>query len=585
MKNFKKTISLIICAFMTLCIMLTGCSGNPDTSSGSGSGSGSGKPTPTVHTCKSKCPVCGLCLDTECTESVCLQKCGGTYAHETEFKITDVSVAKTSLVYDTTEKYYKGFTQSNEGAVSFKIYAKAETTVTLIAHVMSSMNEEVFTDAIETTLNGNKIVRPSVIPGALDGSIAAVNLGCIKLQEKENVLTFVAKNDSEHEFDGICIAYPDEEAKYTLKQAEQIQHTCKEECEVCGGCTDFSCVNKGCAKKCKCTSGTYNATVFSVLDSRTYKSRAINGEKDGVGCTWNKTTTLRFKIKSDAARTVKFGAMISSSPNNQEFTKQFTMTINGTKVSCEGGVCPYSEGYAWNSYSLVVVGDIELAEGSNLIEIKQKPVKGMTGAHNFQSLLFFSDEGTFEQEELHNMQLKEVAPATCSTVGFKQNCYYCTMCETYFDDENAEKETDPANIIPIDPHNHGAELTLKEKAAATCNATGFANDCYYCSKCKKYFNDQAGTQETEESNILAKDPHNHAAELVFKEAKAATCSAIGFAHDCYYCSKCKKYFDDQAGTQEIDASNTIAKDPENHVNTTTNEDGTVTCNDCKKTIG
>lgn len=582
-KTFIKTFSLIICTLMTLCVMLTGCSGNP-ANSDSGSGSPD-KPKPTVHVCESKCPVCGLCLDTECTEAVCLQKCGGTHENSTEFKITDLNVAKTSLVYDTTEKYYKGFTKTNEGAVSYKIYAKAEATVTLIVKVMKSMDEEVFTDAIETTLNNEKLSRASVIPSALDGSIAAVNLGCIKLREKENTLTFVAKNDSEHEFSSIVLTYADEETKYTLKQAEQVEHTCREKCEGCDGCTDFSCVNTGCAKKCKCQSGTYNATIFSVLDSRTYKSRAINGEKDGVGCTWNQTTTIRFKIYSDAARTVKFGTMISSSPNNRNFTDQFDMTVNGTKISCDGGLCPFSEGYAWNSYSLVVVGDIQLAEGSNTIEFKQKPVKGTTGAHNFQSLLFFSDEGTFKQEELHNMQAKEAGPATCASVGFKENCYYCTMCQTYFDDENAQTETNPDNILPIDPHNHEVELALKEKIDATCNAVGFANDCYYCSKCKKYFNDQAGTQEADASNQLAKDPHNHATELTLIEKKAATCSAIGFVNDCYYCSKCKKYFDDQAGTQETDASNQIAKDPGNHVNTTTNEDGTVTCNDCKKTIG
>ena len=33
-----------------------------------------------VHACESKCPACGLCLDAECTESVCAEKCQG-HAH------------------------------------------------------------------------------------------------------------------------------------------------------------------------------------------------------------------------------------------------------------------------------------------------------------------------------------------------------------------------------------------------------------------------------------------------------------------------------------------------------------------------
>ncbi len=34
-------------------------------------------PTPPTHTCESKCPTCGKCLDATCTESVCAEKCPG----------------------------------------------------------------------------------------------------------------------------------------------------------------------------------------------------------------------------------------------------------------------------------------------------------------------------------------------------------------------------------------------------------------------------------------------------------------------------------------------------------------------------
>lgn len=472
-RKFKSILSLAICVLIAFSVALTGCADKGDNSSSGGAkpsgstGGGNSSGGTTAHVCESKCPVCGLCLDTECEEAACANKCGGTYAYATTFKISDISVAKTSLTYDTTEKVYRGFTKNNEGAVSYKIYAKTPAKVNLTAHVASSAQKEKFTDVITTTFNGEKLNRNSFIPAALDGSVAAVNLGCINLKEKENVITFVANNDAGHEFDSIQIAYPEETAKYVLKQAEQVPHTCKSVCETCGGCTNFSCINPGCAKKCKCESGTHKASIFSVLDSRTYASRSVNGEKDGIGVTWKKTTTVRYKIMADADRRVKFGVVISSSKNNQLFAKQFDMTVNGVKFEDETVMCPGSDAYDWNNYSLLIVGEIDLKAGANIVQFAQTPIKDVTGAHNFQSFVIFSEEGTFEQVEIHNMKLKIACEATCKNVGLTKDCYYCSMCKTYFEDEEGTIEVDPSVIIPINPDNHVNKATA-EDGTVTC---------------------------------------------------------------------------------------------------------------------
>ena len=469
--------SFVICMLIAFSVALTGCAGDGDNSSSGGAkpgnssaGGGNSSGGATAHVCESKCPVCGLCLDMECTEEGCLEKCGDSYAYGKTFTAAqELKVAKASMKYDKSKGYYTGFNKANEGAYTYSVNAPETGKVNLTAYVYKTAAEDVFTTVIKTKFNGESFERPTVIHAGAETDIATVNLGCVTLQKGENVFEFVADGDDEHahEMTGIQVAYEKEESEYTLLPATEVAHTCKSVCETCGGCTNFSCVNPGCAKKCICESGTHKASIFSVLDSRTYASRGVNGEKDGIGVTWKKTTTVRYKIMADADRRVKFGVVISSSKNNQLFAKQFDMTVNGVKFEDETVMCPGSDAYDWNNYSLLIVGEIDLKAGSNIVQFAQTPIKDVTGAHNFQSFVIFSEEGTFEQVEIHNMKLKTACEATCKNVGLTKDCYYCSMCKTYFEDEEGTIEVDPSVIIPINPDNHVNKVT-GEDGTVTC---------------------------------------------------------------------------------------------------------------------
>ena len=56
----KKFFSIIIALLMVCTFMLTACNN-----------------TDTPHTCESVCPVCGNCMDEDCTDSACSNKCQG----------------------------------------------------------------------------------------------------------------------------------------------------------------------------------------------------------------------------------------------------------------------------------------------------------------------------------------------------------------------------------------------------------------------------------------------------------------------------------------------------------------------------
>ena len=440
------------------------------------------EPPPSVetHECEHKCPICGGCLDADCTDEACAVKCGDSYLYGETFNAAEeLNVAKTSLTYDKTKAYYVGFSKSNEGAVSYKLNADKDMTVNLTASVYKNTAEDVFTDVITTSVNGVELDRPSVIyPGS---DVANINLGCIELVSGENTINFVAEGDGEHvhEFLGISVAYDGADTVVSLLPAEQVPHTCDSECEVCGGCTDFSCLNPGCEYKCDCDSGTHNAHIFTVLDERADNhGRGINAEIDGVGCSWDKETRITYEIDSSIEGTVRLGVVVSHDVKTDlKFTDQFVLTVNGTRVHGDGTM-PVSETglREWNDYAMTIVGDITLKKGRNVIDFSQTPKKNVTNAaYNFQSMIIFSESGEFgwyaPEAGEHNLQHVPAVAATCVGTG---NIEYwrCDDCGKYFSDEYGETEiTDTSSVIvPVDPDNHtGSETVADDGVTVTCS--------------------------------------------------------------------------------------------------------------------
>lgn len=79
-RKFKSILSLAVCVLIAFSVALTGCADKGDNSSsggakpGSSSAGGNSSGGTTAHVCESKCPDCGLCLDTECEEAACVNK-------------------------------------------------------------------------------------------------------------------------------------------------------------------------------------------------------------------------------------------------------------------------------------------------------------------------------------------------------------------------------------------------------------------------------------------------------------------------------------------------------------------------------
>lgn len=323
------------------------------------------------HECESECPVCGKCLDMECEEEVCADKCGSQHTNNMEFAVTNLKVAKTNVTVDTSG-FVTDFNLANGGALTYQFHSAADTTVTMSVFVRRTVASPVYTDYVTITVNGEKFTSPATVP-ALSGSAMAawseVNLGCLNLVEGSNVISLVANGDGANcwAFKSIKLYY---DKSVTLEQAsEAVWHDCVSVCETCGGCTNFSCYNPGCANKCTCVNQSKaSSTLFWVCDERVYTSRAVNKELDGIGCTWNKTTAMEYRIVADKAGRVEYGAVISVDTFDILFTDQFKITVNGTPVEAGFGKCPVGEVREWNTYLLVDVGYLELQEGKTTSE-------------------------------------------------------------------------------------------------------------------------------------------------------------------------------------------------------------------------
>ena len=156
----------------------------------------------------------------------------------------------------------------------------------------------------------------------------------------------------------------------------------------------------------------------------------------------------------------------------------------------------------------------------------------------------------------HNFgALIEETPATCIADGMKAH-YYCSDCRKYFD-ESKKETTETALTIPATGvHTFG---TLIDETPATCIAGGMKAH-YKCTVCGKYFD--ADKNETTETALKTPiSPYYGHSFGRWVEEKYATCQTPG-RKGYKHCSICDKNYD--ASNTEI-TDFVIPVNPDGHV--------------------
>ncbi len=185
-------------------------------------------------------------------------------------------------------------------------------------------------------------------------------------------------------------------------------------------------------------------------------------------------------------------------------------------------------------------------------------------------------------DHVHNMTVHEDGiPATCTEDGTFEY-YYCSDCGGRFADSQGYKE-----LYDLTDHHKGhiMKYEWREKKDATCTQEGSVGSYYFCSRCKKNYYDEAGYDEIIDmvTPALGHIMEEHA-------AVEATCTSEGsIAY--YVCKRCHNYYGDKNGTITVNKNKlTVSKeahDMTEHIGTpaTCLEDGKATyyaCSKCKK---
>lgn len=137
----------------------------------------------------------------------------------------------------------------------------------------------------------------------------------------------------------------------------------------------------------------------------------------------------------------------------------------------------------------------------------------------------------------HNFgALIEETPATCIDDGMKAH-YYCSDCRKYFDESKNETTETALTILATGVHTFG---TLIDETLATCIAGGMKAH-YKCTVCGKYFDaDKNETTETALKTPISPYYGHHFGFWV--EEEYATCQAPG-KKGYKHCSICNKDYD------------------------------------------
>lgn len=382
-------ILLLVCFSVTV-LMLAACKGNGN--------EGDVVPPPsTTHTCEEKCPVCGGCTDYYCEYEACKVKCGdGRTEHE--FLAADVNAAITGSVWtgqlsDGT-RYLAAF--SNGASATFTITASAATTVSLAVEVGGKTASSYrYLDDVDVTVNGTQVNTNTKVPYAAysdETEFFDVGLGCVSLNEGDNTIVVTpsaAVHNVSYTFKSIKLST---DTGVTVGWSENIY---AHECPGCGICRDPVCISGACDIHCMCDHQFKN-TFYAAADETVVEGSKKNTGENCVGFNNNRTSTyITFNISSPVAeKGAGLYMYVTTSPAELPVTEVYTVYVNGSKYATDAVI---REGDFWANYHSIYLGDIDLNEGDNVIQLvtrdgvnNQDPEQKIY-MHNLRGIIISSD--------------------------------------------------------------------------------------------------------------------------------------------------------------------------------------------------
>lgn len=186
-----------------------------------------------IHKCTQKCPVCGKCMDMECEDPVCAEKCGDVEGYKAytiqaedynvslhagaRGELTTVRVIDDAGVTDEIKErnsdvvFIGNFNASAGATIEYNIWSDKDATATLLVSVCKRLSSAIFTQGVAVMVNNEMLERGTFVPSTGTGTdtwadFIDVNLGCIQLKSGMNNIQFMnISADFGYNFDNIKI--------------------------------------------------------------------------------------------------------------------------------------------------------------------------------------------------------------------------------------------------------------------------------------------------------------------------------------------------------------------------------------------
>ncbi len=409
------------------------------------------------HACESKCPVCGKCLDIACAEEVCEDKCavgGETYTFEAEDSRVALLAGNfgkpKAMQQEQADREYVG-NYDAKATVSFGVNVAKATTATL--KITLSQGSFTVTDKLHVFVNGTRIERPTKMKERVTGTdkwyaFDEVNLGCISLDEGDNIIAFYNdgigvnfdkitltspeaivfsqsgtltldtsavkkefQKDGTFDFDGLKAALKIGDGEATEITMEDTELEVKTPDLTTPGKKTVEVVYK------RFYSASYEIEVVISFDGKTVadfegvkygvKKTAgaggditiVNGHLDNINNNYGASFT--FEVYSPAACTAQMWAKIGQRVFDLPFTNTYEITVNGNKYESETIVPKNPSGIDWSVFIQVYLGDVALVSGKNTVTFTVAAEELSKGnGLNFEKLTLATDDTELRWNEV-----------------------------------------------------------------------------------------------------------------------------------------------------------------------------------------
>ena len=368
-----------------------------------------GEATVTVtHVCQSVCETCGKCLNAECTDTHCADKCQGhVHTHAYNNGVCECGAKQVVLEAELAQ----GLPQSNDGSSIFKKPDGASGGMSIGQFAVVG-NTITWTVSMNKQADGLRFVmKLSSCEGAdkTFGSDLVIKVNGVAVEWSDKTLLHIV-NDEWHNYKPYATM-----SNISLKDGDKIEfvnvtgvnvnvdclvvenvpadttitltHICKDKCATCGKCTS-DCTDPVCAEKCTCTKKTLQieAEDLEITGTPTYNndsfiSKPTNPkdltDRDASGTGWagnwgNGDNKMHIKLTANKATTITLRIRIAPCMNTSygDALLVYLATNTANKYAIDASAVPGFDGSNWYNWGFIVVEGIQLAEGDNEIIVE-----------------------------------------------------------------------------------------------------------------------------------------------------------------------------------------------------------------------